>query len=227
MSLKTSSSSVLKKLGLGLSGAADKLHVSERNRLKKEFAERDAREMLKTSFPLDRSSIAIDVGGYMGDWASDIYSRYRCRVIVLEPVPTFCDHLRQRFEKNLDIKIIQAGLGAHTREENISLQADGTSFIRASNIKQTVKMLSAAELFANEKLENVDLMKINIEGSEYELLRHLVDAKLITRVRNVLVQFHDLSAESVDRMRELRAALSATHKPLFQYDFVWEAWTLK
>lgn len=227
MSPKAFFSRNLKRLGLRLSQTADELHISERNHLKAEFDRRDLTEMLKTSFPLDTSSIAVDVGGYRGDWASDIYSRYRCRILVLEPVPLFCEHLRRRFAQNPNIKIVQVGLGAHSREEDISLQADGTSFLRQSRYTQTVRMLSAFDFFTQEKLERVGLMKINIEGSEYELLEHLAQSNLLKNIDNLLVQFHDIAPDSTARMLKIRETLSLTHRRLFSYDFVWEAWTLK
>lgn len=218
-------SRILKKSGLYLSKVADGLYVSPRNQYKKEFEQKDLEQMLKTSFSLTTTSVVIDVGGYRGDWASDIYSRYRCPVFVLEPVIAFCQHLRTRFSQNPDIQIIQAGLGAQSGEQSISLQADGTSFFRATDVMQTVRMKSAKDFFAEEQLTEIDLIKMNIEGSEYELLEHLIAIGMVPHIRHFLIQFHDISPDSYARMQKIRKELSKTHRPLFQYDFIWEAWT--
>jgi FkbM family methyltransferase len=227
MTLSVSVSKIFKRTGLLLSCWADRLYISDRNRLKRAFEERDAKEMLKTSFPLDRSSVVIDVGGYRGDWASDIYSRYRCRILILEPVPTFCGHLRKRFAGNPDIQIIQAGLDAHSKEAVISLQEDGTSLVRGSESKQNVQMLGIEDLLEQEHLDRISLMKANIEGAEYDLLDHMMEHGLTARVDNFLIQFHDFVPDAKARMGRIQEGLRATHRPLFQYGFIWEAWTLK
>ena len=65
------------------------------NRLNKRLYRRKQREMVKKwrddggdrrfrySYPLDRSSFVMDLGGYEGQWASGLYSRSRCRIWVL------------------------------------------------------------------------------------------------------------------------------------------------
>ena len=73
------------------------------NRLNKRLYRRKQREMVKKwrddggdrrfrySYPLDRSSFVMDLGGYEGQWASGLYSRYRCRIWVFEPVRRFAE----------------------------------------------------------------------------------------------------------------------------------------
>ena len=38
---------------------------------------------------LDKNSIVVDLGGYKGQWASDIFSKYQSRVFVFEPVAAY------------------------------------------------------------------------------------------------------------------------------------------
>jgi hypothetical protein len=72
------------------------------------------------------------------------------------------------------------------------------------------------------------MMKVNIEGGEYELLDHLIDTGLICRVRDVQVQFHDDVLPDADRrMRAIQAGLSKTHTLLWQHEWIWECWRRK
>jgi hypothetical protein len=73
----------------------------------------------------------------------------------------------------------------------------------------------------------VDLMKINIEGGEYELLEHLIARGLTKRIRNIQVQFHeDVMAGAAGRMERIQSRLAETHHLTYQERFVWENWEL-
>src|ERR1700736_2306652 len=56
---------------------------------------------LRLTYPeLNESSIVLDLGGYQGQFAADIFSRYGCRIYVFEPSSAFYRVLRNRFTGN-------------------------------------------------------------------------------------------------------------------------------
>ena len=59
------------------------------------------------------------------------------------------------------------------------------------------------------------------------LLEHLIDIGAVGQIRDLQIQFHDFVPEAKKRMAEIRSALSRTHEPTYQYEFVWENWRLK
>ena len=73
----------------------------------------------------------------------------------------------------------------------------------------------------------VALMKINIEGSEYPLLEHIIDTGLIKQIRELQIQFHDFVPDAQSRMQEIQNRLSETHSPTWQYHYIWENWKRK
>jgi len=77
-----------------------------------------------------------------------------------------------------------------------------------------------------QKIDKVSLMKINIEGSEYDLLERLINKSYHKKIDNILVQFHNISVDSEKRLLQIRDELSKTHKSTFCYNFVWENWEL-
>ena len=80
---------------------------------------------------------------------------------------------------------------------------------------------------AEEGIAHIDLMKINIEGAEYEVLQHLIDSGLIGRITNVQVQFHDCVPFARARRASIRRQLEHTHELTYDFSFVWENWRLK
>jgi hypothetical protein len=65
---------------------------------------------------------------------------------------------------------------------------------------------------------------VNIEGGEYELLERMLERGLTERVCDLQIQFHNFSPDAAERMAAIQRGLAATHRPTYQYRFVWENW---
>jgi hypothetical protein len=85
-------------------------------------------------------------------------------------------------------------------------------------------IIDIAEWINKNDIQSIDLMKINIEGGEYELLERLIDTKMISRIENIQIQFHNITNESHLRMEYIQKRLEETHISTYQYRFVWENW---
>ena len=178
-------------------------------------------------YNLNQNSIVFDLGGYEGQWASDIFSRYCCNVYIFEPVQSFSDGIKKRFEKNKKIKVFKFGLGGNSRTAKISISADGSSLFRDSADVEEISIIDIKCWLEKQSISHIDLIKINIEGGEYELLDRLIDTDLIGLFDNVQVQFHNLDKDSKSHMISIGEALAKTHELTYQYPFVWENWKLK
>jgi len=181
---------------------------------------------MRFDYDLNESSLVLDLGGYEGQWASDIFSMYGCRIVVFEPVKEFAEAIQKRFGRNPRIRVLPFGLGGRTRKERISLCKDGSSIFKTSDTTQEIQLLDVSEWLHDQDITAVDLMKVNIEGGEYELLDRLIETGRIGAIRNLQVQFHNVAPDSAMRMEQLRQQVSRTHRPTYQYRFVWENWVL-
>jgi FkbM family methyltransferase len=177
-------------------------------------------------YDLTADSLVMDLGGYRGQWSSDIFSRYLCTIYVFEPVRFYAERIQNRFAGNPKIHVLPFGLGGSSRKEMISVNEDSSSIFRDFNDKQEVEIVDCSTWLRNENITSVDLMKVNIEGGEYELLERLIETALIGIVRNLQVQFHEISQESRVRMERIQNELRNTHSLTYQYPFVWENWVL-
>jgi len=77
---------------------------------------------------------------------------------------------------------------------------------------------------AEADISDVDLLKMNIEGGEYELLEFLLDKNEQGRFANIQIQFHDLFPGAKDRMTAIQKRLGKTHTLTFHYEFMMENW---
>lgn len=175
---------------------------------------------------MNQDSVVFDIGGYEGQWTSDIFSMYNCRIYLFEPIKIFADKIKIRFTKNNKIRVYDFGLAGSTREAKISLAAESSSIFKSGEKNETIKLFDICEFLDSNKIEQIDLMKINIEGGEYELLEKLIETNLVKKIKNLQIQFHDFVPEAENRMKKIQENLKTTHHLTYQYEFVWENWEI-
>jgi len=181
-------------------------------------------EKLRYDYDLSSDSLVFDLGGYKGQWASDIYARYNCRILVFEPVKSFAVKIEERFRKNSKIEVFTFALGSSRRQEALFLSDDASSQYKKTGTKETIQFEDVSDFFAKHNIICIDLMKINIEGGEYELLPILFEKGFINKIKQIQIQFHNVGADSEENIKKIHHKLSQTHKPTYQYKFVWENW---
>jgi len=182
----------------------------------------DGDNTLRLDYPLSENSLVWDVGGYKGEWADKIYAKYGCSVVVFEPVPEFYKQLIYKYEANYKIDVKPYGLGYNTYSTLISVAKDSSSTFRG-NKNTDVAIADVAE----EITGTVDLMKINIEGGEYDLLERLIGTGFIQDIKYIQIQFHSFIEDAYKRRDDIRKELKKTHELMWNYDFIWESWERK
>jgi len=186
----------------------------------------DGDKSLRLDYTLNSDSIVFDVGGYKGDWAKDIYCMYGCQVYIFEPVNRFVDEIKCRFKNNKRIHICNFGLSDQNKTITMSLDGNSSSEYTSCEEKIMVEMKDIVDFVNLNKIEKIDLIKINIEGGEYDLLEHLIESGEIKKIKNIQVQFHDFVPNAKERMKNIQKKLSRTHRTTYQFEFVWENWEI-
>tara|TARA_R110002096_G_scaffold194020_2_gene376107 strand:- start:1668 stop:2360 length:693 start_codon:yes stop_codon:yes gene_type:complete len=172
-------------------------------------------------------SVVFDMGGFQGNWAADIHERYGADVHIFEPHPAFAQKIRQRFEGNSAIRTYDLALGSTQSTLTLSDDGDASSSFREGKNAVTGRIEPVAQFFEHADIPRIDLMKINIEGGEYDLLPALAAAGIMPRIGIIQVQFHLFSAADIERRDTIRTMLEKTHTCDWSYDFVWEQWSLR
>jgi FkbM family methyltransferase len=209
-----------------------RLFPSEHDMELRRFYLDGGKELLFSDLDLEKGSLVLDVGGYDGQWASDLYSRYVVRIIILEPVRQQAEKIERRFSRNSDIRVVVGGLGGRPRSEIMWVRGASSSIFRsnvglcgASDLRgETVQIYDVLDLWKQLSLNEVSLLKLNVEGCEYEILDRLISTELIRMVRTLLVQFHRVDKSSDQRICSIHSRLRETHQLIWQYRYVWERW---
>jgi FkbM family methyltransferase len=194
---------------------------------KKWFAD-DGDKTLRLNYPLTNDSLVFDLGGYKGDWANSIYQKYECNIFIFEPIPFLVEEMKVRFKDNEKIKIFPFALSDENKSMNIFLSNDGSSFnTNFSSESIECKVVSIKDFINENNINQVDLIKINIEGDEYNVLKNLLENNLISIFTDIQVQFHSFIDGAVNKREILQKLISETHDLTYNYDFVWENWKKK
>ncbi|CAN5249219.1 hypothetical protein BH09BAC6_BH09BAC6_17250 [soil metagenome] len=180
----------------------------------------------RLDYNLNESSVVFDLGGYEGQWASDIFSKYTCHVHIFEPFVLYAENIRLRFKMNPKIKVYAYGLSNLDTIAKLTVNNDASSVFKTGGETVDIKLVKFEDFITTTGINHIDLIKINIEGGEYELLEHLIEKNLVGKIQNIQVQFHDFVPNAAHRMKEIQKQLQLTHKLTYQYEFVWENWTL-
>lgn len=184
----------------------------------KDFTENDRYE-----YDLTAQSIVLDVGAHKGTFAGNINSKYGCHVMCYEPVKEFFDITRARFSATDDVCVFPYGLGREPRNEIFKIKGDMTGKF-AEGPEQEVLIIGIRDEMLSLGNPQVDLIKINIEGGEYELLEAILDLNMARMFRDIQVQFHGCIPDAVERRDLIRARLSSTHHLTYDCPFIWENW---
>ena len=175
---------------------------------------------------MNSDSVVFDVGGFRGDFAAEIHDRYRCRIHVFEPVRAYYDQLVERFRDCPQIAVHPYGLGGHSDRVWMSVEENRSSHAASGPGTRTepAEIVSFDECAQRLGIGAFDLVKINIEGAEYDLLGHLIASRWVERIRDLQVQFHHFVPDATRRRSMLRRQLRLTHRTTYDFYFVWENW---
>lgn len=189
----------------------------------------DEKYDLRHTFNINSNSIVFDVGGYDGYWSETIYNKYNCNIFIFEPVSLFYNDIIAKIN-NEKIRCLHYGLDDKTHEHIIYINKDASNiYMHRNNDSGEEKILlkSIIDVINELNINNIDVLKINAEGAEYGILESLILHNKIIYVKEILVQFHLMVDNAVDRKKIIESELSKTHQIIFDYDMLWQKWALK
>lgn len=184
----------------------------------------DKKYNFRTNYPeLNKNSIVLDIGGYYGDFAFEINKKYSSKVLVFEPHPIYFEKYRKRFQNNMNITVYNFGLSDTNETLELSNDGDASSFILTKNdsyISCSIREFSS--VYMELGLKEIDLIKLNIEGGEFQVLSNIHQQIGFNNFKNIQVQFHNFVPNAKEKRVALLKEISKSHHPTFSYPFVWE-----
>jgi len=162
-------------------------------------------------------SFVIDVGGYIGETALFFAQRGARRVFCVEPTPDNFRLLEQNISQSSfkdKIVIIRAAIldkdgsvefymnNQRPSDNHVANYHDFMKSHTRSDLKYNVQAMSFQSLLEYTGLEEVDVVKLDCEGSEYDILLGTPDS-VLKRVRKYIIEYHNGPDILVKRLDDL------------------------
>jgi len=166
---------------------------------------------------LPENAVIFDLGSYDGEWSRVMYNKHNDALIhSFDPIPPDCCMLHAFKDNHFAIGNENKEFTIHLNDNASSEFGDGESMI--------CKMVKFDDYISSNNIEHIDLMKLNIEGGEFDLLEHIIDSGQQEIIGEYLIQFHYLGENAVERRQKIVDQLKMTHRCVFEYPFVWECY---
>ena len=190
---------------------------------------RNGDEKLSLDYDFTNKSIVFDVGTYTGSFTEKIVNRFDCIVYAFEPKNEYFNYLMNKFKKNNNVRIFNFALSNFTGTAQISDIGAGSSIIeRVENSDyETINVVSFVDFLKMENINSIDLLYLNIEGSEYDLFTNIFENNYQNKINHFQIQFHNFVNQAKQKRREIRKVLKITHECKFNFPFIWERWDKK
>mgnify|MGYP000850246845 CR=1 FL=1 len=201
-------------------------------RLRTELFYEDKFDKKRVQYPdLNSRSMVWDAGGYRGDWASAIYRATGANIFIFEPVEDYVLTICNRFENHGEkVQVFNFGIWDKNVNHDVYGADDGVTMFGPEGVPGTKLPFRDIRTVMDELLDpggTIDLLKLNIEGAEYNVIEALIDSGKINQIKHLQVQFHDFHTGDRKRRQAIQKKLAQSHTLMWNLDFVFESWSHK
>ena len=180
---------------------------------------------LLTDFDLpEQDATIVYVGAFEGNGAAKLADRYDADVHAFEPGPPQLEKLRAKAASRPRLHVHPCGLAGRNMSAALSIDGQASSIYDEGAESSMIDIRDAAEVFDELGLDRIDLLKVNIEGAEYDLFDRLLETGWIDRTDRMLIQFHEWHPWAYRRRAGIRRRFRTTHDQQWDCDFIFEFW---
>jgi FkbM family methyltransferase len=168
---------------------------------------------LNDFLPEQDAPVILDCGANIGYTVLHYKRQFpRARVIAFEPDPQFAPILRRNLARNgaADVDVVEAAAWTTDGRARWAMEGKDGSRIVTGDVTGDVAapVVDVATVDLARYLDtDIDLLKLDIEGAEFDVVPHI--APLLGRVKNILVECHLIDQSKYNALGPLLTTLTA------------------
>lgn len=146
---------------------------------------------------LDGNSVIVDLGINQANFARNMHDLTGCRVLGVEAVPALAEKAPAHDWLQVENVAIAGADGTVTMHLNQTGDATLRADMSEADVTTVdVRATTLENFLASHDIDRVDLLKIDIEGAEFELFDTAPDA-VLQRQAQITIEFHDFKNASL------------------------------
>jgi FkbM family methyltransferase len=159
---------------------------------------------------INSESVVIDLGSHLGQFSSEVSSIFGCHCYAVEALPSL---YKQIVETPL-LKKFNYAISLEDKPVQLCItdNPEGNHIDRGSGVnvleKIRVEGITLESFIKAQKLETIDLLKVDIEGAEIDLFNSLSDETL-RKIKQITVEFHDFKFSMLEEVESIKSRLKS------------------
>jgi FkbM family methyltransferase len=149
--------------------------------------------------PLTRDSIVVDAGAHRGEFSAEIIQRFASRCHLIEANPILAAQLSVPGAASITAAALGARDGHALFHQRVNPESGSVGGLSTDVINSvSVEVISLLTLMQRAGVDRIDLLKLDIEGAEFDLIDQTPD-EVWHRVGQITVEFHDFQEHFAGR----------------------------
>ena len=175
---------------------------------------------------LNENSIVYSFGiGEDISFDKTMIAKHKCKLFAFDPTPKSIDWIKKQ-DLPSNFYFYEYGVGTKTESTDFYLPIDanhvsGSATIQ-SNISMAksikVEMKSFSDIVKELKHNHIDVLKMDIEGSEYAILEDIIKSDVV--IDQILVEFHDrFFKDGIEKSKKIVSTLRKNGYEIFAQSY--------
>lgn len=168
---------------------------------------------------INKGDIVFDIGSCVGDFAILAASK-GARVFAFEPNPSSFEILLENIKiNNLSELITPLNIGIGPKEDNLYIETNSKNMGGSSIVSQgdkRVKIDTISNVLKEYNINKIDLLKIDVEGYEYEIFSDS-EASCLDKISKIVGEYHLLPEKPGNDFKLLKKQLNPYFKKIIKY----------
>jgi len=160
---------------------------------------------------LKNLNICFDIGSNVGLFTKYLKLNNCNKVFCFEPNKMAFNSLQKNLKYESELELFNLAVSHNNESLRLYIDTNNSLISSAHDIKNNyydVESITLKDIFERNKIQNVDLVKIDIEGMEFDLIENLEES-IFEKIDKFLIEYHDFYfTDGIQKLEKLKSKLN-------------------